>query len=342
MEYEIFSRRQERIQNEIPDTYLYETIPDKLRGQIFYIWAKVWKEPYYNNFEELQVSRLAIDAYKSIEATLREEYGVMALDGADELDEDGYSFYWIVRKLLLEERSTDNVIDVIEISFRYIDQIIRDKFRPPAPEDELDDIFGTPPRAIAFDTIPSDAISPDEAINLLNRRFLQHRVGYQYESGQIVRVDTQYIHSEVVKPTLFFLSDPMYKGANEEFLKAHEHYQEGNHKDCVSNCLKAFESCLKTICEKRGWDYDDKNATANDLIQIVLNNELIPNFMESHFSGLRGALESGITTLRNRRGGHGQGPKPVPLPDYIAAYALHLTGSNILLLAKADEDRNRD
>ena len=53
----------------------------------------------------------------------------------------------------LRTRSTDNVIDVIEISFRYIDQIIRDKFRPPAPEDELDDIFGTPPRAIAFDTI---------------------------------------------------------------------------------------------------------------------------------------------------------------------------------------------
>ena len=98
----------------------------------------------------------------------------------------------------------------------------------------------------------------------------------------------------------------------------------------------------KQFAKREVGTYDDKNATANDLIQIVLNNELIPNFMESHFSGLRGALESGITTLRNRRGGHGQGPKPVPLPDYIAAYALHLTGSNILLLAKADEDRNRD
>ena len=68
MEYEIFSRRQERIQNEIPETYLYETIPDKLRSSDFlYLGERCGEEPYENNFEELQVSRLAIDAYTSIE-----------------------------------------------------------------------------------------------------------------------------------------------------------------------------------------------------------------------------------------------------------------------------------
>ena len=193
MEHEIFSKRQQRIQGETPDTYQYESIPKKLRVQVLYIWEKVWERAYENNFGELQLSELAIDAYQSIEKTLREEYGVLSLDGGDEPDEDGYGFYRIVRNFFLETEDADEVIDVIEISFRYIDQVIRDKFHV-SDEDELDEIFGTSRR----DTLP-DGISPDEAIDQLNQRFREHSVWYQYESGQIVKVDSQDIHSEVVK-----------------------------------------------------------------------------------------------------------------------------------------------
>ena len=174
MEYELFSKRQQRIQGENPDTYQYETIPDKLRVQIFYIWGKIWETPFHNSFGQLQVSSLAYNAYMSIEATLREEYGVLSLDGDDDPDEDGYGFYRVVRKILLETEDTNKVIDVIEVSFRYIDQEIRD---------------------ISYDGIP-----PDEAIDQLNQRFCEHSVWYQYESGQIERVDSPDIHSEVVKP----------------------------------------------------------------------------------------------------------------------------------------------
>ena len=194
MEYEIFSKRQQRMQVENPDTYQYETIPDELRIQIFYIWEKVWEAAYENSFGELQLSPLAIEAYTSIETTLRGEYGVLALDGVDDHDEDGYGFYSVVRKFLLETEDTDKVIDVIEVSFRYIDQVIRDKFYVPK-DDGPDEIFGPRPG----DILP-DGISPDEAIDQLNRRFREHSVGYQYESGQIVEADSQDTHSEVVKP----------------------------------------------------------------------------------------------------------------------------------------------
>ena len=197
MEYEIFSKRQQRMQAENPDTYQCETIPDPLRVQIFYIWEKVWETAYENDFGELQLSSLAIDAYRSIEATLREEYGVLSLDEGDDPDEDGYGFYRVVRKFLLETEDADKVIDIIEVSFRYIDQVIRDKFDV-SDEDKPDEIFGISHRSISPDTIPPDAISPDEAINQLNQRFSEHSVWYQYESGQIV--DSQDIHSEVVKP----------------------------------------------------------------------------------------------------------------------------------------------
>ena len=331
MEYELFSKRQQRMQGEIPDTYQYETIPDELRVQIFYIWGKMWGTPDYNDFEELQLSRLAIDAYKSIETTLCEEYGVLHLDGGDVSNEDGYGFYWVVRDFLLKTEDTNKVIDVIEVSFRYIDQVIPTKIHV-AAADVLDKVFVSSRRDIS-----PDSISPDDAINQLNQRFRQHRVGYQYESGQIVKVDSQYIHSEVVKPALMFLSDPIYEGANEEFLNAHEHYRNDRYKECLNDCLKAFESCLKIICQRRGWSYGEKD-TANRLIENVFDHDLIDSHMKSHFTALGSTLKSGVPTVRNRLSGHGQGPKEIVVPEYIASYILHLTASNVLLLAKADED----
>ena len=140
----------------------------------------------------------------------------------------------------------------------------------------------------------------------------------------------------MVKPVLSMLSDPMYEGANAEFLKAHEHYRAGRHKECMNECLKAFESCIKAICEARGWDYEGQRGI-RDLIGIVFERGLIPTFMQSHFTALRKTLEDGVPTLRNQRSGHGQGPEEVPVPEYIAAYTLHLTASNILFLAKANE-----
>ncbi|MDE0015562.1 MAG: hypothetical protein OXU51_05200 [Candidatus Poribacteria bacterium] len=331
MEYEIFSERQKRIQGEIPDTYQYETIPKELRFQVLRIWEKVWGTAYYNDFEELQLSPLAMDAYRSIEAELCEEYGVPFLDGVDVPDEDGYNFYWAVRYTLLEMEDTKKVLDVIEVSFRYIDREIRDKFYVPN-DDGLDDMFGLRHRDISYDGIP-----PDEAIDLLNRRFHQRRVGYQYESGQIMKVDSQFTHSKVVKPALMFLSDPIYRGANEEFLKAHEHYRDGNYKDCINNCLKAFESCLKVICQKQGWNYG-KRDTANRLIDTVFKHKLIDSSMTCHFTALISTLKSGVPTVRNDQSAHGQGSEDIIVPEYIASYILHLTASNILLLAKADED----
>ena len=116
---------------------------------------------------------------------------------------DGNEPYDRVFDFLLSTEETEKVLDVIEVSFRCIDPEVRD--------DDNGYFVSN--------------IAPDRAIDKLNYRFREHGVGYQYESGQIIKVDSQFIHSEVMKPTLIFLSDPMYKGANEEFLKAHEHYR---------------------------------------------------------------------------------------------------------------------
>jgi Domain of unknown function (DUF7014) len=126
------------------------------------------------------------------------------------------------------------------------------------------------------------------------------------------------------------------KGANEEFLKAHEHYRHKRYKECLVDSLKAFESTMKAICKLRGWQTQPTD-TAKSLIAVCLNNGLLPKYLDSQISSVRSLLESGIPTVRNKNGGHGQGSSPVAVPEYLARYALNLTATTILFMVEAHE-----
>jgi hypothetical protein len=84
---------------------------------------------------------------------------------------------------------------------------------------------------------------------------------------------------------------------------------------------------MKTICTKRGWPYDSGRDTARALITICLANGLLPSFMQSCLLT--------IPTIRNKMGGHGQGPEPVEVPAYFAEYLLHETATTIVFLVEA-------
>ena len=58
----------------------------------------------------------------------------------------------------------------------------------------------------------------DDAINELNTRFREHGIGFQFVEGEIVRVDSELIHSEAVKPALRLLNEKNYHGAQQEFF----------------------------------------------------------------------------------------------------------------------------
>ena len=306
--FDIFSKRQKKFRGEVPDVYQYEAIPEKLRIQIVYIWEDALGELYHYD-RVFRSPAGASEVYKSIHDILCREHGMPRFSGPNDSD------FVSVCDFFLRTEEVEKAIDVIDLSFRYIDKVVRDspnKFR-------------------------QRKISPDDAIAELNHRFRERGIGYQYQSGQVIRVDSQLAHSEVVKPALSLLSDPMYKGANDEFLSALKHYRKGRYKECLNECLKAFESCIKAICETRRWAYNDRDSISH-LIGIICKHKLIPDSMQSHFSGLRSTLEAGVPTLRNKLSGHGQGSKEVTVPEYIAAYVLHLTASNILLLARANDE----
>ena len=55
----------------------------------------------------------------------------------------------------------------------------------------------------------------------------------------------------------------------------------------------------------------------------------------SYFSAVRGCLDSGLPTVRNKTSGHGQGQEIIELPEHFAAYALNLAATNIVFLVNA-------
>lgn len=299
--FDLYSKRQRRLKGEVSDVYIYDEVPQKLRVQIVHIIRDITGEP------DLYYHASTNEIYEFIHNALCQEYGVFNLTNNSTTDcESIFNF-------LLNTKDVEQVLDTIELTFRVIAAFARER---------------------GFSAHEAK-ITIGDGIAELNERFKEHGIGFRYESGEIVRVDSEYLHAEAVKPTLTILREKNYQGANEEFLKAHEHYRHGRHKECLVETLKAFESTMKAICEKRKWTFK-QNDTAKNLIDICLKNNLIPPYMQSEFTALRSLLESGVPTLRNKLGGHGQGSQPTVVPEFIARYALHLTATNILFLADAE------
>jgi hypothetical protein len=245
--------------------------------------------------------------WEIIETDVAEEHGLFQLGN----EADPHSR---VANFFLRTKKSDEALDVIEAVFTAIDNYVRSDLHYAS-------IFIKQ--------------HPDDAMDDLNQRLREHGIGYQYANGQLVRVDSQYMHAEAVKPALALLNEPGFSGPQDEFMRAHKHYRDGKYKESINEALKAFESTMKTICGQRKWAYNENKDTAKALLEIVLREELVPSYLQNAFSGLRAVLEGAVPTARNRTSGHGQGPAPTEVPDYFAAYVLHMTASNIVYLVEA-------
>ena len=296
---DLFSKRQRKLKGEVVDVYFYDKIPKELKIQIVHIIRDSIGEPVikYNN---------PFNAYKLIHETLCREYGVFTLSEGhyNESDEEA------VLNFFLRSIDTEKALDIIELFFRYMETII--------------DKTHNYKHYFMLKTTTQDAI------NELNYRFKEHGFGYQYE-GELIRVDATFVHSEITKPTIHLLNNKKFIGANEEYLKAHEHYRHGRNKECLTECLKAFESTIKIICIEKGWMFNQTD-TSKKLIQVCFQNNLVPAYTQNQFTSLQNLMESGIPTIRNKLGGHGQGQIPQIVDDATTRYGLNLTGTNIIFL----------
>jgi hypothetical protein len=300
---ETYSKRRKRLQGKVLDVFTYDEIPDGLRIQICHIWKQSFGEERRDYMGQNPI-------YPELEQNLAAEFGLFSLGNKAEGTAHSIVEYF------MRQADTEQALDMIEMSFQFSIHANR-QYR-------WKDGWG-------------QRISGDEAAEDLNKRFLEHGVGYTFigdESPQLIRKDNEHLHSETVLPALRLLHEEGFSGANAEYRKAHEHYRQGLQKECLNECLKAFESTMKTICTKRKWQFKESD-TASSLIETCLKNSLLPSFMQTHLGTVKSALESAIPTVRNKLGGHGQGVQPKDVPAYYADYLLHETATTIVFLIDA-------
>ena len=232
---------------------------------------------------------------------MRKEKGVFQLNGGyDTLDNEYVNW-------LLNEHDVPIFLDGVELAFRAIRQLKSDY----------------------------DAHEFEELRNELNARLQEAAIGYEFQSGNIIQIDTQIIHNEVVLPALRLLHDSRFAGANDEYLGAHKLFRDGDFETCLIECGKAFESVLKVIGTERLWGISPNDASSK-LIDAAYASDFIPAYMQAQFTALRAILASGVPTVRNRMAGHGSGGQVRQVDKHLAAYQLHQTAAVIVFLVEHD------
>lgn len=295
---DLFFKRAKKERGELPDIYQYDELPKKLKIQIVHIWKGSIGEDYSNIYN----SSANIKYYENVYNILCKELGVFQLG-------EGGTYFQKIVNYFLKDDDVEISLSIIELMMWHIDKYYEKYY---------------------------DKDNFQKVIDELNERFKENGIGYQYGNRKIIRIDSQYIHTEVVKPALTLLGNPIYQGAQQEFLNAHEHYRHQRYQEAMIDCLKAYESTLKIILKKRNWEYKDTD-TADALTGKIMQKGLIPDYWQQYFKSLKNTLTSGIPTARNKEAGHGQADEIRNIPDYLASYILHMTASAIVFLIKAEE-----
>ncbi|AHM63222.1 hypothetical protein D770_24885 [Flammeovirgaceae bacterium 311] len=278
------------------DVYFYDRIPVALRNQIIHILRDSVPKIVQVYAEDDE------KFYKMVSRKLAEEHGMKELPSG---------MYWSnrndVENYFTELDNIDYCLDVIEIAFYHLVAFAKNKVEEVA----------------------------SNAVKRLNVRFKQHGLGYQLENNVIIKVDSEQVHAEAIKPAIKLLQQNDFNSANDEFMGAFEHYRHGRHKESIAEANKALETTLKTICFQNNWTYDQHRDTASKLFAICFEKGLVPAYMQDHYTGLRKTLEAGVPTIRNKTSGHGQGPKPTDVPEFMVSYVLNLTASAIKFLVES-------
>ena len=309
MIYELFSvRKRNAAHTGQADVYQYSEAPNTLRVQIQQILVDAIGPEYQPSAYDFNEYKHNPEAWEFIHSTLCRELGVHRLSQNHDLDCDRVLAF-------LSTCDVDNFLDVVELCGRILDKVGRSYSS-----------YDKSKRGIKQ--------AADQALEEINHRFRQANFGFRLEGGEIIRVDSEYTHEEIVKPALNVLGGAGFEGAQAEFLAAHGHYRRGEYPQAITEAAKAFESTLKAACDIKNWKYE-KGARATDLLKVVRANGLWPDYLDSSFDQLIATLSSGLPRVRNEEGAHGQGSKIRKTPSHIAAYALNLAATKIVLVHEA-------
>lgn len=298
--YDVFSKRNKTFQF---DFLTYDSVPIKLRNQVYFIWKDSLGAVSANTTQPNYATRV----FDTLHDVICREHGVSSLSSKHTAS---------VKKceeFLRFGSDVEMLLDLIELSIRLIEPFQEDVY------------YNFSRYSVTLDA--------KGAIEELNNRFRENGIGYEFVEGVLIRKDSEFLHEEATKPALHLLQQEGFEGALDEFLEAHDHFRKGEHKACIVSASNAFESTMKNICAKRGWEIKG-SGTSSQLISALVENGLIPSYLDTHVNSLRNML-AGLSNVRNKKAGHGQGEEANPVPEHFVNYTLHLCATNIVFLIES-------
>ena len=294
----LHSQRKRREEGEEKDFYSYDEIPEETRRKVFYTLDR--------NCVKFGVSGSfdARDDFNNLRMQIRHNYGITDIN--NERDNR-----LSIHKYLMECSLTE-FFDCIEI-FLHIK------------------------------TGYGEGHRLREAIKDINNIFSMDKIGYEIVETHfedlkylIIRIDSKYLHNEVIKKTLTLLYGNSFKAALNEFENALEKYTKKEYPEAITYANSAFESIMKMIVGK-------DNLDAGQLIAELKKLEIRgTKFLPSHYENFGIEIKKLLNCLpitRNEKGmPHGKGSKIESVDKSFAEFALHLSGSFIVFLIERCEE----
>lgn len=307
--YDTYAKRKRRAERAgEPDVYSYNEIPDFLKKQVALVLDAaigIWAHDTSYFYRHGNKGWTLVD-----DIMTREHESYYKMRGNSNLDTPRARFLHFVRNA----SDVDEWLSIVEVACRLLSALRSEPSARGATE------------------------SGPRAVDEINARLQEHSVGYQFENGEIIRVDSQFTHAEIIKPALALLTKRGFETANDDFMTAHRHYRNHENKDAVVAANRAFESALKAVFKLNGWEYGAGDR-ASDLVKKARQSGLFPDYLDSGFDSYIAMMKTGLPNVRNNAGGHGSGPADPEVPAYLARYAIDMTAANIVLIATAAEGR---
>src|SRR6266478_4180236 len=205
--FELYSkRRKTELKAGQPDVFQYERVSAKLRTQLVHVWRDaIGTKDAYQYDPEVH--------WAAVHKVLTREKGLQYLVS------HARRYRQACEEWFQDVANDEDALDLIEVVAVLIDGVLC----------RLDD-HGRKMRNIE--------LSAAAALAEMNYRFRENDLGFQYENGVLVRLDSQYVHANITKPALALLCAEPFGKANDDFMNAHKHYRAGDHKACVVACQR--------------------------------------------------------------------------------------------------------
>lgn len=151
---------------------------------------------------------------------------------------------------------------------------------------------------------------------------------WRLSDGQFFKLDVDFIGARLAEQGHGSLAKHNFQGATDEYGKALQALASGDTREAIFYAGHSFESVMKTLTGL-------EHANADALIKALAGAGWFDDIPESIRTGFTANVLYSLPLLRNKLGGHGQGPKVIVVSQEYGDLAVQLAATlNNFLISK--------